>query len=345
MMAWLLKWGRSEGLKVGGYVAFFGMCFTLAAYLTFPYERVKDVLIRRVQARATPGETPPKLGIEDLGPHWLTGISMSGVTYQSGGAQPDDEAPQVSLDEVDVSVSPLAMLMGRTALSVGAQVGDGDLDGEYETEEGGPSHLELTLDEVDLERFGLGGLLGVPLAGLASGTIDVTLAVKPAETQGELKLTIDNARLAGGKGKIKIPGMAGGLTLDAIDAGKFELTITIKDGVATLEKLEGKGKDLELSGSGSIRLSQPLAMSRTDVTLSAKLDKDYAKRSDRAGAALMLMSENPTIKRATAADGTMRFRLTGPIASLHSAPAGGAAPRSERRIKRGAKDDEESPKE
>jgi hypothetical protein len=79
-MASFMQWTRTEGLKVGGYVAFFGVCFTLAAYLTFPYERVKDVVIRRVQARATPSENPPKLSIEELGPHWLNGISLSHST-------------------------------------------------------------------------------------------------------------------------------------------------------------------------------------------------------------------------------------------------------------------------
>jgi type II secretion system protein N len=318
------------------------VCFTLAAYLTFPYERVKDVVIRRVQARATPSENPPKLSIEELGPHWLNGISLSGVSYQAGGPEATEAAAAVTVDELDISVSPLALLLGRTALSVGAQIGDGELDGDYETQEGGPSSLDLTLDEVDLERLGVGALLGVPLAGLASGTIDVTLATKAAETQGEVKLVIENARIAGGKSKIKIPGMAGGLTIDVIDAGRLELTIVIKDGVATLEKFEGKGKDLDLSGSGSIRLSTPLASSRTDVTLSAKLDKGYAARSsDLTKTALELMSANPTVQRATSGDGTMRFRLTGPITSLQSAPAAAAAPRGGSRAKRGSKSDDE----
>lgn len=337
------EWTQSRALKIGGYVAFFGACFTLSAYLTFPYDRVKDVLIRRVEARATPGEGAPKLTIEELGPHWLNGVSLTGVAFERG--KPEEGGARLSFDELDVSVSPLALLSDRIALTIDAQVGDGDLGGDYETQEEGPTRLDLTLDEVDLERMGLGSLLGLPLAGLASGTIDVTLAAKPAETQGEVKLTIDGTRIGDGKGKIKVPGMSGGLTLDPIDAGKLELSIAIKDGVATVEKLESKGKDLELSGSGSIRLSQPLAMSRTDVTLSAKLDKGYGKSSDRTQAALMLMSNDPTIKRATSADGTMRFRLTGPIASLSAVPAGGAGSRASARAKRaatagGKKDDE-----
>lgn len=339
-MVALPTWLKSNTLKFGGYAAFFGACFTLSAYLSFPYERVKDVLVRRVAARATPGEAGPKLTIEELGPHWLNGVSLTGVVFERAAEAPDEAPSRIAVDELDVSVSPWSLLGDGIALTVSAQIGDGDLGGDYEAQEGGATRLDLTLDEVDLERLGLGGVLGVPLAGLASGTIDVALSAKPSETQGEVTLEIENVRIGDGKGKLKLPGMSGGLTLDPIDAGKLKLSIVIKDGVATLEKLESKGKDLELSGSGSIRLSQPFAVSRTDVTLGVKLDKGYAERSDRARAALELMSANPTIKRATAADGTMRFRLTGPITALHSAPASAAGGRSSARPKRGAKPDD-----
>ena len=345
-MVALPSWLRSNALQYGGYVAFFGMCFTLSAYLTFPYDRVKDLLVRRVQAQATPGAPGPKLTIEELGPHWLNGVSLSGVVFERPGESPTDAPSRIAVDELDVSVSPWSLLGSGIALSVDAEIGDGDLGGEYETQEGGPTKLDLTLDEVDLERFGLGSLLGIPVGGLASGTIVVDLAVKSVETQGEVKLEIEGTRIGDGKGKVKIPGMAGGLTVDAMDAGKVELAIAIKDGVATIEKLDAKGKDLELSGSGSIRLSHPLPMSRVDVTLSAKPEKAYFERSERGKGMLMAMEMNDAVKRATAADGTMRFRLTGPLGSLKAAPASAAAGGKARaRAKRGAKADDDAPPE
>jgi type II secretion system protein N len=345
-MVALPSWLKSNALQYGGYVAFFGTCFTLAAYLTFPYDRVKDVLVRRVQAQSTPGEPAPKLTIEDLGPHWLNGVSLTGVVFERPGDSPGDAPSRITVDELDVSVSPWSLLGSGIALSVDADIGEGDLSGDYETQEGGPTKLDLTLDEVDLERFGLGALLGIPIGGLASGTIDVELAVKSVETQGDVKLEIEGTRIGDGKAKVKIPGMAGGLTVDAMDAGKVELSIAIKDGVATIEKLDAKGKDLELSGSGSIRLSQPLPGSRTDVTLSAKIDKAYFEKSERGKGMSLAMEMNDAIKRATAADGTMRWRLTGPLASLKAAPASAASSSKARsRAKRGAKQDDDAPPE
>jgi type II secretion system protein N len=163
--------------------------------------------------------------------------------------------------------------------------------------------------------------VGAPLAGLASGTIDVTLAEKPEGPEGTVELRIERFEIGDGKGKVKVPGMAGGLTLDKVQAGTLEMKVTIREGVATVEKLESKGKDLELSGSGSVRVLRPFGTSRADLTLGMKFDPGYAEKSERTKAAFELLSLNPLTKRATGADGMMRFRLSGPLSALRSAPA------------------------
>ena len=53
------------------------------------------------------------------------------------------------------------------------------------------------------------------------------------------------SKLGDAKGaKLRVPGMAGPLTLDTIDAGTLEIKLAISDGVATIERFESKGKDL-----------------------------------------------------------------------------------------------------
>src|SRR5262249_48818958 len=144
----------------------------------------------------------------------------------------------------------------------------------------GPTHTQAKLDDFDLEKLGISGLLGVPIQGKANGAVDVTLSEQAAETQGDVDLRIEGLRLGDGKAKVKIPGM-GGMTLERIDAGILTLKVTIKEGVATIERLECKGKDLELSGSGSIRLVRPFGQSRADLTLGAKFENAYTQRNDR----------------------------------------------------------------
>ena len=68
-----------------GYVVFFVFCFLFFAYLTFPYERLRDIITDRFAILPPDGKAAPKMvmKIEELSPHWLTGVALEGV----GGAQ------------------------------------------------------------------------------------------------------------------------------------------------------------------------------------------------------------------------------------------------------------------
>ena len=288
------KLNRKLVLAIAGYSAFFLVSFLLSAYLTFPYDRVRDLLVRRVAAQSeASGDPPAKLTIEEVGPNWLSGITLRGVTYERPAATKGEAPLKLAVDTLKVRASLLGLLRKRADVSFSAEIGDGDVSGVYETAEDEPTHLEMELDELGLSDLGLGGLLGVPIKGSASGTVDVTLADKPAGTQGRVELDMDDLTLGDGKAKVKLPGMAGGLTLETIHAGELELKVAIRDGIASIEQLDTKGKDLQLSGSGSIRVVRPFMQSRADITLGAKFADSYTKRNDRTKAAFDLMGNTP----------------------------------------------------
>jgi type II secretion system protein N len=330
----MLTRNRKLLLMIAGYVLFFGVCFVTSAYYTFPYERVRDLLQRRVAAQpAAAGEGPAKLTIAELGPHGLAGIALEGVEYERKAAVATDPPVKLVVDELSVGASLFALLTNRIDVSFAATIGDGDAEGEYETKEGEPTRLQAELDEVDIGRLGIGSYLGIPIKGLASGTIDVTLADKPAGTQGNIELHIEGLKLGDGKAKIKLPGMPGGLTLDTVDAGDLDMKVVIRDGIASFEQLESKGKDLELSGSGSIRVTKPAGQSRADLTLGVLVEDSYKNKSDRTQAAFDLLSNSPLMKRAMSADGMIRFRLSGPITAMRAAPGAGAGGSKARKAK------------
>lgn len=308
-------------LLYGGYVAFFLTCFVLFAYWTFPYERVRDLLMAKVAENPSPGART-KLTIGELGPHWLSGVAMSAVALERSTGTADETPSRLAFDELTLHASPLALLFGGISLDFGAEIGDGEIDGSYEADEDEPTRVEAELDEVDLGQLGVGSYLGVPVAGAATGTIDVTLAKEAAGTNGNVELTIVGLRLADGKTPVKIPGMGGGLTIAPVDAGTLEIKLTVRDGVATIEKMEAKGKDLELSGSGSVRIATPFAQSRADVTLGVKFTEGYKRSNEKTKLAFELMEQNPLIKRSIGSDGMIRFKLSGPVTALRSAPAG-----------------------
>jgi type II secretion system protein N len=328
----MLAINRQILLSWSGYALFFVVCFVLSAYFTFPYERVRDVLVTKVASSGTPGQ---KLSIGELGPHWLTGVALTSVKLERSAGTPGAPPSSLAIDKLSVNASAWALMFGGVGVHFDARVGKGEVEGRYDAKKEGPAHTQAELDALDIGKLGLGSMLGMPIAGAASGTVDVTLSDQTAETQGSIDLRIEGLRIGDGKAKLQIPGM-GGLTLETIDAGTLQLKLAIKEGVATIERLEAKGKDLELSGSGSVRLVRQVAQSRADITLAIKFEKAYTQRSDRTKAMFDLINSNPLIKRATGADGKIRFTLAGTLENLRSAPAGpGAAPVGKRRAKRG----------
>jgi type II secretion system protein N len=166
----------------------------------------------------------------------------------------------------------------------------------------------------------------------------------PAEigaSNGNVEMKIEKMALGDGKSQVKMPGMAGGLTLEKIDAGTLDMKVTIKEGVAAFEKLDAKGKDLELSGSGSLRLASPFDRSRADITIAYKFDDGYKNRSDRTKVAFELIGNNPILQRATGPDGMVRLQLSGTVTTLRPRPAA-AAPNggAKKPLKRGKKGEE-----
>lgn len=309
-------------LSVALYALFFFVCFAIFVQRTFPYDRLREWLTERVAAS---GSTPPsKLTIGELGPDWITGVTLSNVQLERSAASADELPTKLSVDEVTVHAQLLRSLFGSLGLNFDAVVGQGGIEGAYHGNRQGQNQVAATLDQLDIARLGLGSLLGLPMKGVASGNIDVQLSEKPAETNGKVELSIKQLKLGDGKAKVKIPGMVGGLTLDQLDAGNTEIKLNIREGVATVERLEAKGKDIELTGSGSLRLAQALGQSRIDLNIEVKFDKAYKERSERTKVMFELMEASPIIKRATNEDGSMRFRISGTVASPRSTPAAGA---------------------
>ena len=184
---------RKLALMITGYTLFFGMCFVLSAYYVFPYERVRDLLVRRVAAQpALPGQQPAKLTIAELGPHWLSGIALEGVEYERKPETAGDPVVKLSIDELTARLA-LSSLWPDDELTVdiGASVGDGTLDGEYVLVGEEPRSLKAELDEFDLGRLGLGSFLGIPVRGKATGSIELGPIDTPTTMQGSIELHID----------------------------------------------------------------------------------------------------------------------------------------------------------
>lgn len=318
---------RQRYLLLAGYVVFFFVCFFMSAYFTFPYERLRDIIIDRFSSAPDESGAKTTVSIEELSPYWFTGVQLEGVTV-TRTADAASEPTVFTIDEVTLRAAPIAYLFDSFELSFGAEAGDGSLEGSWESDtEGKSKHLIAELDALDLGTMGVGSLLGMPLKGVATGTIDLNLPETITTSEGDIDLEISGLVLGDGKNKMKIPGMGGGLTLDPIDAGTLKLKMSLKEGVVAIETLEAKGKDLALDGSGSLRLASPFDRSRADVTIGFKIEEAYKNKSEKSKIALELMSGNPVMRSATGSDGMTRLQLSGPVTMLRPRPAAPGGPK------------------
>lgn len=320
---------RKRILLYAGYVGFFVVCCGLFAYWTFPYDRLRDFLVQEVERpRGPDGRRRPsgiQLSIGELRPSWVTGVDLEEVTVIEQPDEPDGRPIEITLDEVSARVGLLAALGGSTDLSFDATVGGGSIEGVYVDGEEA-THIEAALDRVQLRRLGImRSLVGLPVTGRASGTVDLTIADANSQTDGSIALTIDGLQIGGGQ--VPIPGMSGGLTIERIRAGTLELSMDVEDGVARIRKLESDGEDLRIQGSGTVRLMRPLEMSRLDLMVRVGFSEAYRNRSEHTRRLFSAMDLVPELRSARTPDGALQWRITGSFGSrVAPTPAGRARP-------------------
>jgi len=316
LLARLPSFNRQRFLSWLGYAGFFWFCFILFAYWNFPYSRARTFIIHEVSQR-----TGYQLSIDELSPHWGTGVHLEGVTLTRPAANADSEPAELELAEATVSISPLSLLGGKTSVSFSASTGEGSAEGSY-TEAGEMFELLVDLDALDLGLLGVGGWIGLPLRGQATGNVSLLMPEVGNDPSITAELAIAQLSLGDGKAKFIPPGMRDGITIEKINAGTLTLQIATEAGIAMVKQFHGAGVDLKLTGDGTMRIGRPLPRSRADLSVGVTFTQAYKERSDRTKALFQLLDFQPDIKRATSDDGTMTFHLSGPILALRGAPAG-----------------------
>ncbi len=322
---WLKKAG-----KWIGYPFFFLFWFVLFAYWTFPYERVRDVIVQEVENPRGPGDRRDPSGyqleIVDLSPSWFTGVEATGVRVIKLPEEEEDRPMDVTFESLQARIGLLALLTGSTSVSYEARVAGGVIEGEYEGEETS-DHIVAHLEGIETRRVGLlRYFLPLPLAGRVSGDVDVTLADEPADTNGDVELRIENARLGDANSKLKISGMRDGVSIDPITAGLIVAQADVTEGVATITRLQGRGEDLELDGDGEVRLRRPMRSSQLNINFRAKFTDAYKERSERIRTLLELLQFNPRSAAALTPDGALQYRIGGALGGRITTAAAGRAP-------------------
>ncbi len=317
---------------VGGPIAFL-VSFVLFAYWTFPYDRLRDWIVQEVERPESSGgvRTPSgyTLEIRSLSPSWVTGVELEGVRFSKLSREPGGRPLVIEADEVDARISLLSLLAGNISLTFDVAIGGGTIEGEFEkTDEA--THVEAEVADVDVKRLGiLRDLIGLPVTGSLGGSVNVTLALETKNTAGNVDLHVANVNIGDGRAELRRRAGTKGLVIERLGAGRLTLQAEIREGVARISKIEANGSDIEVDGSGTIRLAQPLRMSRAELMLRVKIADGYKNRNTRTRALFELMDFDPELSAAKTPDGALQWRLEGTFgAGLRSTPAGRAPPRT-----------------
>ncbi len=318
-----------------GYPAFAVFAFLLSVYWTFPYDRVRDYVVQEVEQPVGPGGTRHdsgmRLQIDELSPSFLTGVVLEGVRFTklptpTPGSTGDEKPIVVQVERLSARISLLALLRGTKAVSFDAELGGGEIEGEFALSED-ETHLEATVDAVELRQLGvISALVGLPVSGVLGGTVDLTIGKETAATKGGIDLSITGLVVGDGRAKLKLEGMGPeGLSVGRIEAGKLVIKATVEAGVAKFTQLGTTGgRDLTVRGTGQLRLVQPARLSRLELLVNVKFADAFKTRDDRTRGLFAMLDVIPRLRAARTPDGGLQWQLTGAFSGSLRATAAGA---------------------
>ncbi|MBN1653201.1 MAG: type II secretion system protein GspN [Deltaproteobacteria bacterium] len=320
-----------------GYFLFFVFCFILFAYWTFPYERARSYLLERFNQQTLPGgrvkPSDLQLKIDKLEPSWFTGVEMTGVELIKQATQADDQPMVISADYAMLRTSIFALIFGEIDLLFEVGVGPGEIKGSYKREEN-EQEILAGIEAIDMSRLGIDGIIGLPVKGRADGAVTLSIGKESAKTRGNINFKVSKLVIGDGKSKLKLATLRDGITIDTINAGDLKLNLKVEKGVGTIAEFSSFGKDIQLSGSGSIRFAGQLKLSRLDLTLDLVFTNAYKNKSERTRTLFSLLNLHPSLQNAKTNDGSLRYQITGTLGSPRYRPAGRSYSATISRMKR-----------
>lgn len=304
-------------LKWTGYPLFFLLCFLFFAYKTFPYERLSERIVQEAGARGY------EIEIIDLTHSGLTGLTFESLRLIIPSEEEGSPPLDLIFDELTVGTSLFSLISDTKSYDFDAEIAGGEAEGDVTVGEN-EMEVDIEMEDVDLGALpALRQFTKVPLSGILSGEIALTMPSEVAESTGNVEVTIEGLSLGDGKSKLEIPGW-GGLTLDPADAGNLELIAKIEGGIANIERATAHGKDLQLDVLGRVRLMRPLKRSDLNLMLRAKIQDAYKERSAKIATMLELASSG--LKAAQTADGAIQYTIAGSIGGRLRPKAAGKQP-------------------
>ena len=262
-----MKFNEKSIVRIVTNISFGIACFVLFSYLTFPYQKLINVLISRVEAR-----TPFQIQINSAGPYLFPGISLKGVRVSvraekektSEGKKETVNIPVLTVDNLKVRLHLLSLLRGGVAFSLESKLASGQVKIAY----------FRSRDKFSVRGKWEGILMeGIPYL---KSKYDISLI---GNLSGDIDLKGNPANLQKGEGTIHFKLAGGGIrnatlmkliTLPDMTFDRFEGKLVLKEGKFVLDQVRLEGNDLQGEASGTILPRNPLGTSMLSINLKIK---------------------------------------------------------------------------
>jgi type II secretion system protein N len=278
------------------YLALFVVSFLVFLYWSFPYEILKDRIAGTLERQL--GQAV-EASIDELDPHWFTGVDMRGLVLE--GAGPEGPVEIINIKRVRARASLFSLLLGRPRVSFRVQIGKGRLSGRAAvTDE--VLDLDMDVDDLDLGLVGLiGQAIGLSLSSRLDGYIRLNMdRERPLRSTGRVSLDLRDIRIKPSNlrlGEMELP--LPDITLSTGRGSAIDLDVG--RGVMTVKKFKLEGGDLEIDVRGRIFLSTRLENYRLNLS-------GTFKTSEKLGEVLPFMF---IVEKQKLEDGSYPISVTG----------------------------------
>jgi type II secretion system protein N len=303
----------------------FAIFVVLMTFLgSVPRDRVKDRLEAALSADVGSGE-PMAIGLDvtigDLSLTMLTGagVKATDVVLRTRPPNPADKPARYVIDDVRLRIGLLATLFGHPSYSFKGHALSGIASGKIASSTDESSIL------VELEKIVLTGVpglqqsVGLPLEGVVSGKLDLTMPKQLlANANGTVDIAIDDAAIGDGKAKLTVPNdpfLSAGLTFPRIKLGRLSGQIVVEKGRARFEGVRVHSADVDATLEGYVELHDPIGTSQMHGYLKFRPSEALTKREPT------LELVNTAMAQAKRADGFIGIQMSGPLQTLFVVPS------------------------
>lgn len=281
-----------------GYGVFSLLAFVLCLFLTFPYDTLR---VRAVDAAADAGYAL-RVGSLRPGLRGLTATQVrlskvpNGMTPELHSLLASDAKMMPGPEELGEPLTIDSVAVRPALLPPGVAFHASLMGGSISGHVGGLGDVKVAvaLNNLDASGGNLKGFSGMDLVGKLNGSLDLVLP----KTRGQPDLSLANGQLSldtrgliiqGGNVTVPMYGQPTPMDLPKIALGDLDTRIKIDKGLGTIETMQSKSEDLEIQGSGTVKLGQRLDVSQPDMSFKLNAEPDFTKRLGLLGAGLTML--------------------------------------------------------